>query len=374
MFNDTILENAQTYVKNNNLPLEKYQVLLPEITLYQNLFRLRYKEDVDNEAILGKILGLKEVSEVVNRNKILDDWLRIVMNGEIRKDWVRFVCPECLNVALADKPEQGDLCCTACSLVVDASYEETIPFDDHLDRDVTMQPTAPMSFYEGLGNTIKSTDLHHLVRNNDTDFKTFKEEVPQVAEKLGKDNFALFNGFFYRLIDGRVRRIQMGDVDNLFNQLDKPLRKYKLGQVNDSFTTANKPILSYATGLCAQYGITDKVFIASLGMRVKSMRATLKMLGNSRPRQRPIVDTAFFLTLLDFHKSLELARAKPYLQIRNDIFNLTFDFHYFKLKHKERNFDSTMIEAYEKALLSRFQRVPIDERSALATIEIKVKG
>jgi hypothetical protein len=230
-----------------------------------------------------------------------------------------------------------------------------------------------MSFTCGLGNTIKSTDLHHLVRNDDIDFKQFKEEVPGVAEKLSKDNFALFNGYFYRLLEGRVRRIEMGSVDNLFNQMDKPLRKYKLGQQNDSFTIGNKAILSRATELCTKYDIIDKLFISAFGMRVRSMRATLKMLGNSRPRQRPLADTAFFLTLLDFHKDIELVRAKPYLQIRNDIFNLTFDFHYFKLQHKERNFDATMIRAYEKALLTRSQRVPIDEKSALDAIEIKIK-
>jgi len=75
-----------------------------------------------------------------------------------------------------------------------------------------------------------------------------------------------------------------------------------MAMIVDSFSNDNKQVLSYSLQLCEKYGIASPVFRDSLGRKVRSVRSTLKHFGNSRPRIKPLVDTAFFLTLLDFKK------------------------------------------------------------------------
>ena len=351
MLKETLLENGLAYVKNSGLPLEKYESLLPEINVYRQLFRFKYTEKVEDAAVLKKLLHLNDLNKLAKYSDNLDSWLASAMGGSIRLDWLSYVCPECLNAVVQDKAEEGDKVCLACGLVADASYEESLPFDDSLDRDVTFQPTSKLDFRDGLGNTLKSQQIHHLLINTDDDFSTFKELQPQLASGLSLFGLVAKDGFCYRLLNGYVRHVPIGDVDNVFNQKDKPLRKCKLAQVVDSFTTENKPILNYAEQLCNKYGIEDKTFKGALGLKIRKARSTLKSLGNSRPRLRPIADTIFFVCLLDFKKRHELMQAKPYLMIDANIFNLLCDYRLFKLRHAKPNYDRALLYAYEKQAL-----------------------
>jgi hypothetical protein len=348
---ETLIKNGLNYVRNSGLPVPLYMCMLPQIRVYRALFRFKYMEKVEDPKILKRLLHLESLVELQKYSDTLDAWLTAAMGDTIRLDWIPFTCPECLNVVVQDKPEEGDKVCLSCGLVIDASYDETIPMDESLDRDVTMQPTSRLDFRDGLGNTIKSQNLHRLLDSPDSDFSAFKESQPQLASDLYLFGFALKEGFCYRLLNGYVRKVPIAEVDNLFNQQDKPLRKYKLGQQNDAFTVENKAIFTYASQLCIKYGVEDKTFKDSLGIKIRSMRITLKFLGNSRPRLKPIADTAFYLCLLDFKKKAELDRAEPYLKVDANIFNLIGDWKLFKINHAKPNYDRTLLEAYKKRSL-----------------------
>ena len=340
-------ENILAYVRNNGFSLEKYERLVPEMKLHQQLFQLKYREDITDPDILKKLLGLNSNIEIAKHAEILDAWITSQKTSNLD-----LVCPECLCAVLTDKPEEGDKVCLCCGLVVDASYEENILFDDSLDRDVTFQPSSPLSFSDGLGQTIKSQEIHKLLTNNDVDFSEFQKTNPQEAADLLLRGYAIKDVSFYRLSQGYVRRIPVADVDNLFNQQDKPLRKYKMAMIVDSFSNDNKQVLSYSSQLCEKYGIVSPVFKNSLGAKVTSSRAALKHFGNSRPRIKRLVDTVFFLTLLDFKKKTEIKKAKPNLHIDYGIANLIADYAVFKRKHSTPNLDSSFLDDYEAKVLN----------------------
>jgi hypothetical protein len=340
-------ENVLASVRNSGLSIEKYKRLVPEMKLHQQLFQLKYREDITDQDILKKLLGLNSNIELAKYVEILDAWIASQKTSDLD-----LVCPECLVAVLTDKPEEGDKVCLCCGLVVDASYEENIPFDDSLDHDVTFHPSSPLSFSDGLGQTIKSQEIHKLLTNNDVDLSEFQKTNPQEASDLLLRGYAIKDVSFYRLSQGYVRRIPMADVDNLFNQQDKPLRKYKMAMIVDSFSNDNKQVLSYSLQLCEKYGIVSPVFKNRLGTKVRSARAALKHFGNSRPRIKPLVDTVFFLTLLDFKKKTEIKKAKPHLRIDYAVANLIGDYADFREKHREPNLDSSFLDDYEAKVLN----------------------
>ncbi len=340
-------ENILAYVRNSGFSLEKYEQIIPEMKLHQQLFQLKYRENIIDQDILKKLLGLNSNIELAKYVEILNAWITSQKTLDLD-----LVCPECLVAVLTDKPEEGDRVCLCCGVVANASYEESIPFDDSLDRDVTFQPSSALSFSDGLGQTIKSQEIHKLLTNNDVDLSEFQKANPQEAADLLLCGYAIKDISFYRLSQGYVRRIPMADINNLFNQQDKPLRKYKLAMVVDSFTTDNKAVLVSAERLCEKYGITDVVFKNSLGSKVRLARATLKHFGNSRPRIKPLVDTVFFLTLLDFKKKTEIKKAKPHLRIDYGIANLIAEYTVFKRKHSKPNLNSSFLDAYEAKVLN----------------------
>jgi hypothetical protein len=339
-------ENILDYVRINGFSLEKYERLVPEMKLHQQLFQLKYREDITNQDILKKLLGLNSNIELAKYAEILDAW--IASQKTLNLD---LVCPECLCAVLTDKPEEGDKVCLCCGLVANASYEENIPFDDSLDRDVTFHPSSALSFSDGLGQTIKSHEIHKLLTNNDVDLSEFQKTNPQEAADLLLRGYAIKDVSFYRLSQGYVRRLPMADIENAFNQQDKPLRKYKMAMIVDSFSNDNKQVLSYSLQLCEKYGIASPVFRDSLGRKVRSARATLKHFGNSRPRIKPLVDTVFFLTLLDFKKKIEIKKAKPNLRIDYGIANLIAEYAVFKRNHSKPNLDSSFLDDYEAKVL-----------------------
>jgi hypothetical protein len=261
-----------------------------------------------------------------------------------------------------------------CGLVANASYEENIPFDDSLDRDVTFHPSSPLSFSDGLGQTIKSQEIHKLLTNNDVDLSEFQKVNPQEASDLllSGSGIVLKDGFAFRLSQGYVRRLSIADIENAFNQQDKPLRKYKMAMIVDSFSNDNKQILSYSLHLCEKYGIVSPVFKNSLGTKVRSSRAALKHFGNSRPRIKPLVDTAFFLCLLDFKKKTEIKKAKPNLHIDYGIANLIAEYAVFKRKHSKPNLDSSFLDDYEAKVLNKNEvekKVGTTVESSLSTLD-----
>jgi hypothetical protein len=288
--------------------------------------------------------------ELAKYAEILDAW--ITSQKTLNLD---LVCPECLCAVLTDKSEEGDKVCLCCGLVANASYEENIPFDDSLDRDVPFHPSSPLSFSDGLGQTIKSQEIHKLLTNNDVDLSEFQKTNPQEASDLLLSGSGIFlkDGFAFRLSQGYVRRLPMADIENAFNQQDKPLRKYKMAMIVDSFSNDNKQVLSYSLQLCEKYGISDVVFKNRLGSKVRSARATLKHFGNLRPRIRPLVDTMFYLTLLRFKKKTEIKKAKPNLHIDYGIANLIADDVLFKRKHSTPNLDSGFLDEYEARVLKQ---------------------
>jgi hypothetical protein len=239
-------ENILAYVGNSGFSLEKYGRLVPEMKLHQQLFQLKYREDITDQDILKKLLGLNSNIELAKYAEILDAW--IASQKTLNLD---LVCPECLVAVLTDKPEEGDKVCLCCGLVANASYEENIPFDDSLDRDVTFHPSSPLSFSDGLGQTIKSQEIHKLLTNNDVDLSEFQKVNPQEASDLllSGSGIVLKDGFAFRLSQGYVRRLSIADIENAFNQQDKPLRKYKMAMIVDSFSNDNKQILSYSLHL-----------------------------------------------------------------------------------------------------------------------------
>lgn len=345
-------ENILAYVRNSGLSEEKYERLVPEIKLYQKLFQLKYREDITNQDILKKLLDLESKIELSKRAEILDAWLASNMGGVVRVDQLDLVCPECLCETLTDKADDGDKVCMACGLVVDASYDEGITFDDSLDRDVTFQPSSKLSFTDGLGCTLKSTDIHRLLINNDVDFSEFKKTNPQEASDLLLNGLVVKDGFAFRLSDGYVRRLPIADIDNIFNQQDKPLRKYKMAMIVDSFSNDNKQVLSYSEQLCEKYGIESPVFKDTLGRKVRQARANLKYFGNARPRIKPLVDTVFFRCLLDFKKKTEIKKAKPNLHIDYAIANLIAEYALFKKNHSTPNLSSKFLDDYEARVLN----------------------
>jgi hypothetical protein len=336
-------ENILAYVRNSGLSIEKYERLVPEMKLHQQLFQLKYRENITDPDILKNLLGLNSSIELTKYAEVLDAW--IASQKMLDLD---LVCPECLVAVLVDKPEEGDKVCLCCGLVANASYEEYIPFDDSLDRDVTFHPSSNLSFTDGLGCTIKSTEIHKLLINNDVDFSEFQKTNPQEASILTLSGYAIKDGFCYRLKDSYVRKI---DLDYTFHQQDLPLRKYKMAMIADSFSNDNKQVLSYSLQLCEKYGL-NKVFGDSLGRKVKSARATLKHFGNSRPRIKRLVDTMFYLTLLRFEKKTEIKKAKPNLRIDYGIANLIAEHADFKEKHSKPNLDSSFLDDYEAKVLN----------------------
>jgi hypothetical protein len=277
------------------------------------------------------------------------------MGGVVRVDQLDLVCPECLCETLTDKVDDGEKVCLACGLVVGvgASYDESIPFDDSLDRDVTFQPSSMLSFTDGLGCTLKGTEIHKLLVNNDVDLSEFQKTNPQEASKFTKSRFANNDAYFYRLSQGYVRRLPVADIDNLFNQQDLPLRKSKLGRVVDSFANDNKGVLSYSSFICDKYGISDLKFRDTLARKVRQARATLKYFGNSRPRINRLVDTVFLRCLLDFGKKTEIIKAKPHLHIDYAIANLIAEYADFKKKHSTPNLSSEFLDDYEAKVLKQ---------------------
>jgi len=207
-------ENILAYVRNSGLSLEKYERLVPEMKLYQQLFQLKYRENITDQAILKKLLGLNSNIELANYAEILDAW--IASQKTLNLD---LVCPECLCAVLTDKTEEGDKVCLWCGLVADASYDEGITFDNSLDRDVTFHPSSKLSFTDGLGYTIKSTEIHKLLTNNDVDFSEFQKTNPQEANdlQLSGNGIVLKDGFAFRLSQGYVRRLPIADIENTFN-------------------------------------------------------------------------------------------------------------------------------------------------------------
>ncbi|MGA2681033.1 MAG: hypothetical protein ABSF44_04445 [Candidatus Bathyarchaeia archaeon] len=338
--------NILAYVKNSGLSEEKYLALIPDMKLHQQLFQLKYRENITDPENLRKVLGLDSNIELTKYAEILDAWLasQKTLNLDL-------VCPECLVAVLTDKVDDGEKVCLCCSLVVGASYDESIPFDDSLDRDVTFQPSSALSPTDGLGCTIKSPEIHKLLSNNDVDFSEFQKTNPQEASELSmaKDGYLRKGGFCYRLKDGYVRRI---DLEYTFNQQDLPLRKSKLGRVVDSFANDNKSVLSYSSFICDKYGISDPVFREALARKVRQARATLKYFGNSRPRIRPLVDTVFFRCLLRFKKRTEIQKAKPNLHIDYGIANLIAEDAVFKKKHSTPNLDSSFLDDWEDRVLN----------------------
>ena len=346
-------ENILAYVRNSGFSEEKYLALIPEMKLCQQLFQLKYREDITDQDILKKLLKLESNIELSKRLEILDSWLASNLGGVVSVDQLDLVCPECLCETLTDKADDGDKVCMACGLVVDASYDEGVSFDDSLDRDVTFQPSSALSFTDGLGCTLKSTDIHRLLINNDVDFSEFKKTNPHEASDILLNGLVVKDGFAFRLSQGYVRRLPLADIDNVFNQLDKPLRKYKMSMIVDSFSNDNKGVLSYTSFVCDKYGISDLKFRDTLARKVRSARKTLKYFGNSRPRIKPLVDTMFYLTLLRFKKRTEILKAKPNLQIDYSIANLIAEHADFKQKHSKPNLDSSFLDAYEVKVLKQ---------------------
>ena len=95
------------------------------------------------------------------------------------------------------------------------------------------------------------------------------------------------------------------------------------------------------------------VFKNSLGSKVRATRATLKHLGNLRPRIKRLVDTVFFLTLLDFNKKTEIKKSKPFLRIDYGIANLIAEYSVFKRTHSELNLDPSFLDDYEAKILKQ---------------------
>ncbi|MGA3112331.1 MAG: hypothetical protein ABSE15_09940 [Candidatus Bathyarchaeia archaeon] len=340
--------NILAYVKNNGFSEEKYLRLIPDLKLHQQLFQLKYRENITDPENLIKTLGLDSDIELTKYVEVLEGWLasQKTLNLDL-------VCPECLVAVLTDKVDDGEKVCLCCSLVVGASYDESIPFDDSLDRDVTFQPSSALSFTDGLGCTIKSQEIHKLLSNNDVDFSEFQKTNPQEASKLGEKGFVINGAYCYRLSSGYVRKLPVSDIDNLFNQQDLPLRKSKLGRVVDSFANDNKAVLSYSSFICDKYGISDIVFRETLARKVRQARATLKYFGNSRPRINRLVDTVFFRCLLDFGKKTEIKKAKPNLHIDYAIANLIVEQALFKKNHSTPNLSSKFLDDYEAQVLKQ---------------------
>lgn len=346
-------EDILAYVRNSGLSEEKYLALVPEMKLYQELFKLKYKEDETNPAFLTKRLGLSSEIELAKRAAVLDAWLASVMGGSVRPDWISYVCPECLNVAVIDDAERGDRVCMSCAVVVDASYDDGVSFDDSLDRDVTFQPSSSLSF-TGLGGTLKGTDFHKLLADNRVIFSEFQKTNPNEARDLMLlgDLKAAKNGVDYCLSKDYVYHRPHATVLNFFHQLDKPLRKSRLAMIVDSYTNDNKGVLIAAYRLSEKYGIESQTFKNTLGTNVLQARKLLKEFGNSRPRITPLVETVFYLTLLDFKKVPEIRRIKPSLKnIDLNIANLIYDYRNFKLDHKKPNFNPANLNVYEKRCL-----------------------
>jgi hypothetical protein len=166
------------------------------------------------------------------------------------------------------------------------------------------------------------------------------------------------NGFDYCLSKGYVYRLPHADILNLFHQLDKPLRKSKLAMIVDSYANDSKSVLVSANRLCEKHGIESQTFKNSLGTNVIQARKLLKEFGNSRPRITPLVETVFYLTLLDFKKIPEIKRIKPCLKnIDLSIANLIYDYRNFKRDHKnpdgsfKPNSNPSNLNIWEKRVL-----------------------
>ena len=339
-------ENVLAYVRNSGLSEEKYLALIPEMRIYRQLFQLKYKEEVTNPDILTKMLGLSSNIELAKRAEILDAWITSQKTLDLD-----LVCPECLLSTIYDDSERGDKVCMACGLVADASYDESVPYDESLDRDVTFQPSSKLSYTGGLGCTIKSTEIHKLLPDNNIDFKEFQQTNPQEASNLALFDLTAKNDFAYYLSKGFVYKLPLANVSNLFHQLDKPLRKSRLAMIVDSSTNDNKGVLVYACHLCEKHGIENQAFKNSLGTNVVQGRKILKQFGYSRPRIKPLVDTVFYLTLLDFKKGPEIKRIKPHLQIDYSIANLICDYRYFKINHSNPNPNASSLNIREAQCL-----------------------
>jgi hypothetical protein len=339
-------ENILAYVRNSGFSEEKYSALIPEMKLYRQLFKLKYKEEVTDPAILTKMLDLSSNIELTKYAEILDTWITSQKTLDLD-----LFCPECLLCAVYDDSERGDKVCMACGLVADASYDESIPYDESIDRDLTFQPSSQLSYTGGLGGTLKGTEIHKLLPDNNIDFSEFQQTNPQEASNLVLFGLTAKNDFAYYLSKGFVYRLPIADVSNLFHQLDKPLRKKRLAMIVDSFTNDNKSVLVYAYHLCEKHGIENQAFKNSLGTNVIQGRKILKQFGYSRPRIKPLVDTVFYLTLLDFKKGPEIKRVKPHLQIDYSIGNLIDDHRYFKFVHSKPNYDPSSLNIREAKCL-----------------------
>ena len=77
---------------------------------------------------------------------------------------------------------------------------------------------------------------------------------------------------------------------------------------------------------------------------------------------RPLVNSVFYLCLLDFKKKRVIKRAKPYLKIELNLLNLLCDFRLFRIHHEKPNYDTAFLNAYEKRCLS--SRMKFEKRQA----------
>jgi hypothetical protein len=361
-------KEAPEFVVASKLASPEYRLLLGKMRAYQKLFQYKYRENVSDLNLLCNLVGLKDVGEVVQMERILDNYLKSKMNGAIRSDLLEMVCPSCFQFTLTgfSHGEEIKKTCSECGLEVDESVSDIEDFSQFLDRDVTFAPTSALSYTGGKGGTYNpSVDLKQrnfflngIFNDANIDWQEFVLLRPDVADCFSDGTVAVQTETHVYLKFGELlRKVTVDDfyshLSQLFHSFDNCLRHAKANRAAAE-PTELKTALSRGLKLCRIYGFDntdrDQAFYNTVGNEIRSMKRLVKLLRRKHVSEAQLVDTVFYLCLLKFDKKTVAQKAKAELNINKSLANLYFDFKDFLASHQEDKTSSGLLELVEQAV------------------------